>query len=357
MAITMNQVDALKTLNAFKDFATSTRQGSGTVDSIIHYEQAEGFSVDERDRIRGLLTWSSPHRNVDANNATRNTFKEALLALFDKHDLSELPRAVQKKLKAGDFDGTGKPLSVRRIQDIMTVVADTAEYKNTTEYAAMKAFADRKLGFDTPRYQPTDNKAEDLEREKREIVNAMVGFCDDISHEKDGWNNEGGHLNDVIRIIGKGLSTGDLEHGVEKFFAGIKQSLWHMAIAEGDLLFGDFGFMPERPLGDRSSSEPPKVEWITVKRTGDVTKDLDDFFAAFKNHAETRFRDENRNADAETVNTAVNAVFEEVKKLVDQLKIRMGAMEQSDNIPGETAYDKIKNFPGHAMERQALEVE
>lgn len=351
MAITMNQIDALKTLNAFKDFATSTRQGSGTVDSIIHYEQAEGFSVDERDRIRGLLTWSSPHRNVDANNATRNAFKEALLALFDKRDLSELPKAVQKKLKAGDFDGTGKPLSVRRIEDIMTVVADTVEYKNTTEYAAMKAFSAEKLSLDTPQYMALEDRTKPDAGSGRIITN-MMKFCENLCSQQ--YN--GGHFHEVIDRIGKGLDTTSLKDEVESFFSGIGKSLMAMLISSKRTA-GDFSFRTDHTIGEEKYANLPKMAFLGVENTDNAIRDLDNFFGVFKDYVTTKFRIDNEGADLATVNTAINTILEEVKNHVDQLKMRMSGLQQLEDLPGANAWEKVNNFLGQAMERRALEVE
>ena len=87
------------------------------------------LSVDGNDRIkRAGNLWSAPHRDVAANNSTRTTFKDLLLKIFDKQSLDDLPKSVRDVLRSGDFDGTGKPLSARRVSAFKVVSP-----ANTTE--------------------------------------------------------------------------------------------------------------------------------------------------------------------------------------------------------------------------------
>ena len=87
------------------------------------------LSVDGNDRIkRAGNLWSAPHRDVAANNSTRAAFKDLLLKIFDKQSLDELPQSVRNALKAGNFDGAGKPLSAHRVSAFKVVSP-----ANTTE--------------------------------------------------------------------------------------------------------------------------------------------------------------------------------------------------------------------------------
>lgn len=118
--ITSQRIDAYNQLNQFMQFAKADGRSG---DEIVHLDVQSGkLSVDGNDRIkRAGNLWSAPHRDVAANNSTRAVFKELLLKLYDKQSLDELPQRVRDALKSGDFDGTGKPLSARRISAFKVV--------------------------------------------------------------------------------------------------------------------------------------------------------------------------------------------------------------------------------------------
>ncbi|MCQ2390157.1 MAG: hypothetical protein MJ240_01935 [Kiritimatiellae bacterium] len=316
MAITMQQINAFRNLDAFKAFADTKDNG----DSIVHFAQANrGLSIDTNDRIRGFTTWTAPNRNIEANRATREAFKNSLLALFGKQELAQLPDAVKDVLKSGDFDGTGKPLSVRRIKAVMNVVVETAEYQKTSEYAALTSFTDAKLGT-------TANDTMDS------IIQKNMDFCANLT---TSGRQQGGNLINVLDTIGGGLGMESMKSATVGFFTGIQVALKHG---------GSLNFSTDKIIGQGRFGNLPKKECITVARSGNSIKDLDAFFDAWKTYAMTKFRAENRNADTKTVETALKAITNEVKKLVDKLKIRMAALECLDSMPGTTTAEKVKNF-------------
>lgn len=144
---TMTKVDAYKLLNQLSDHAIGKAD-----DSLVHISGPEGqprtITEATGDRIKGLFTWTAPGRDVAANNATRNWLATALMTIFDATDLKGLPPKVQEELKVGKFDGTGRPLSVRRIKAVMgaarkETVYQTAE-KSVLDQISNGASADQK---------------------------------------------------------------------------------------------------------------------------------------------------------------------------------------------------------------------
>ena len=128
MSIGLGQLNALTRLNEFRDAALS----AGNDKAVIHAGSDRGkrvYSVATDDKIRGVFTWKASGRDIAANNATRSSFKMALLELFDRKSVDQLPKAVRNVLKSADFDGKGKPLSARRIRAVMTAVANTDAFK------------------------------------------------------------------------------------------------------------------------------------------------------------------------------------------------------------------------------------
>lgn len=145
--ITSQRIDAYNQLNQFMQFANASGRSG---DDIVHLDAPSGkLSVDGNDRIkRAGNLWSAPHRDVAANNSTRATFKDLLLKLYDKQSLDELPKSVRDALRSGDFDGTGKPLSARRISAVMSAVVRTADYSDTAEAAALANFTAQAFALD-----------------------------------------------------------------------------------------------------------------------------------------------------------------------------------------------------------------
>lgn len=316
--ITSQRIDAYNQLNRFMQFAKADGRGG---DEIVHLDAPSGkLSVDGNDRIkRAGNLWSAPHRDVAANNSTRGTFKDLLLKLFDKQSLDELPPSVRDVLKMDDFDGTGKPLSARRIKAVMAAVVETDDYQKTSAYAALAGFADAKLGV------ADGDTAETLRRK-------AVDFCANLT---TSGTRGGGNLNNVLGEIGGNLDTDGMKKDAALFFIGIQGAL---------MSDGAFRCATYKVIGQGQFSNLPETEKITVARSDSVIKDMDDFFAAWKTQAEARFRDANKDADPPTVEAALRAITKEIQKLVDRLKIQMVTLECQDGMPGATEAEKIRNF-------------
>lgn len=104
------------------------------------------------------LGWRSPEDKLE-NDKMRNYFKASLCKLFNLSDeqaesadwASNLPKSVQEVLKADDFCGKGRPLSVRRIKAVMQLdeVSSKLEVeKPNAQYQQM--LAERKFSVANP---------------------------------------------------------------------------------------------------------------------------------------------------------------------------------------------------------------
>ena len=129
MAVGLNQIGAYTCLRDFQKAAVDAKSGDAVIQTSGSGSQRQ-ISVSSNDRIKGFFTWTAPNRDVAANNRTRDAFKNALLTLFNCKSTDQLPQSVRDVLKAGDFDGKGRPLSARRITAVMTAVSETAAFKN-----------------------------------------------------------------------------------------------------------------------------------------------------------------------------------------------------------------------------------
>lgn len=57
-----------------------------------------------------------------ANNEVRNLFLQTVLDMFGVKTTEELPESVRKAMRLKDFDGTGRPLTVRRITAVKSAI-------------------------------------------------------------------------------------------------------------------------------------------------------------------------------------------------------------------------------------------
>ena len=73
-------------------------------------------------------------RNADQvadNNTIRNAFLRSIANVYGGED--RIPESVRKAMKAGDFDGKGRPLTMRRIRATMTAITVDIEHKRIAD--------------------------------------------------------------------------------------------------------------------------------------------------------------------------------------------------------------------------------
>ena len=321
MNINMQQINAFNSLNNFLDFAQASENG----DVIAKFNGGTGkVTTAEGDRIKGLFTWTAPGRDVDANNATRNAFKDSLLALFDKKNVDELPKTVRNVLKAGDYDNTGRPLSARRINAVMTAVKDTEAYQRTESYAKLSNYMKEQFTLATG---ALDNDVA-LDQVKAD----MKTFVDKAMSSRGG-----GFKNLLIDIAGDAKIEG-LHKGVQSFLVGIGQ-----ALENG----GTFVFTTGKDTDERLAPWDLRVvEGIRTpnKSSVDVNYAMDQHFKACRKNVIQSFAEENPDLKAADRDEILKKVFKELDKIADRIKIRMAALMNIDILPGDTNKQKIENF-------------
>ena len=133
MAINLNIDKYGAQFNAFATFAAE------------HKDQAWVVRLDGRNPEQGLLNPDGEPRRIVAkdwdgagnflrfggsksvNNDVRTLFKETVLAVCGVSTLEELPPSVRAVMKEGDYDGKGRPLTVRRIKAVTEAVKAAAD--------------------------------------------------------------------------------------------------------------------------------------------------------------------------------------------------------------------------------------
>ena len=284
------KISAFNRLAEFARFAGS----EGVVnDSIAKFDAGSGkVSLNTTDNVRGVFTWTASGRDVEANKRTRDAFKNALLGLFDKQSVEELPKSVLNVLKAGDFDNTGKPLSARRINAVMTAVRDTEDYRNTEPYAKLRR-------FDEACAAPVDAEAR-----PEDIQKALDGFADKIC------STSGGDLRSVIDLIGKGFKMQGVADMARACFMGIGSR----AAAGGDLM-----------LNTRAAGGNEFVRTSVKGRT--FAEALDLHVLRTKDLMRNIFDAQNPSAHPDDANEALDKIFAELDKAADLVKIRQFAID------------------------------
>ena len=132
MAINLNLAKYGDQFNAFATFAAE------------HKNQAWVVRLDGRNSGQGLLNPNGEPRHIVAkdwdgagnvlrfgssksvNNDVRALFKETILAVCGVGTLEELPPSVRAVMKEGDYDGKGRPLTVRRIKAVTEAIKAAA---------------------------------------------------------------------------------------------------------------------------------------------------------------------------------------------------------------------------------------
>lgn len=80
----------------------------------------------------GIGIFASRQRSDDIksmNNATRKRFMKAVMNMFNAKTIDDVPESVRSKMKLGDYDGKGHPLSARRIRAVATAIQNALAAK------------------------------------------------------------------------------------------------------------------------------------------------------------------------------------------------------------------------------------
>ena len=114
--INFNAYDKLSAAVGFAQQIKNDRTARGG-DSVVHLQGGNALTCNysAADAPRGLFRPSSRGQDKkDLNNATRDVFKQAVIDVFGT-SINDVPESVRSAMELGKFDGTGRPLTARRI--------------------------------------------------------------------------------------------------------------------------------------------------------------------------------------------------------------------------------------------------
>ncbi len=133
MAINLNIDKYGAQFSAFVEFAASQEKHENYIARIETQRPELGLvGLDGKSRKIAAKTWdgygqflrSKDSRTI--NNEVRDLFLTTILGVCGVSSVEELPPAVQAVLKADDYDGKGRPLTVRRIKAVTEAVKDAS---------------------------------------------------------------------------------------------------------------------------------------------------------------------------------------------------------------------------------------
>ena len=119
MAINNINWNALSKLN--ETFGEACRIGNERPtgdDTVLRLQNGEqltcAFSADDAPKSITHFMFSRNDEQVQRNNATRELFKQAVIDIFGT-SINDVPSKVRSAMKLDKFDGTGRPLTARRL--------------------------------------------------------------------------------------------------------------------------------------------------------------------------------------------------------------------------------------------------
>ena len=133
MAINLNIDKYGAQFSAFVEFAASQEKHENYIARIETQRPELGLvGLDGKSRKIAAKTWdgygqflrSKDSRTI--NNEVRTLFLNTILGVCGVSSVEELPPVVQAVLKADDYDGKGRPLTVRRIKAVTEAVKDAS---------------------------------------------------------------------------------------------------------------------------------------------------------------------------------------------------------------------------------------
>lgn len=309
--ISPSQINAANRLNDFLQFAAADK----TDNTIVHFNtRSDSFSVATRDRIKGFTTWWAPHRDIEANKDTRTAFKEALFKLFNAEKFEELPTAVRRVLKEGDFDDSGKPLSVRRIKAVMTAVAETPDFQKTEAFAKYSNFMKANTAVKPDPHVGAVTIA-GLKSDMQDFLNTIT---------TSARSNGGNLLNVVDLIVGENHSR-NIRHDIISFTTPLSLAL---------------GF----PNGRIASPGVEPEDCPHLNMAGDSTPAIDQHLETCKANIRQHLKNDAPELDDNTRQEMLNHLFGELDKIADFVKVRLATLANLNITPGETTEEKVKNF-------------
>ena len=119
MAISNINWDALNRLN--DTFGEACRIGNAQPtggDTVLRLQNGEqltcAFSADDAPKSLTRFMFTRTDEQVQRNNDTREIFKQAVINVFG-NSINDVPSKVRSAMKLDKFDGTGRPLTARRL--------------------------------------------------------------------------------------------------------------------------------------------------------------------------------------------------------------------------------------------------
>lgn len=119
MAITNINWNALEKFNAAAGYAQNVKdhpEGGGS--TVVHLADGTKFTCNysQTDAPKSLTCFSFTRTDEEKrlNDATRSVFMQTVIGIFGTR-IEDVPKSVRSAMNIGKFDGTGRPLTARRI--------------------------------------------------------------------------------------------------------------------------------------------------------------------------------------------------------------------------------------------------
>ena len=114
--INWNALEKFSAATAYAQNVKNDPNGGGAV--VVHLQNGRQLTCNysQTDAPKSLMHFSFTRTDEEKNlnNATREAFKQAVIDIFGTR-IEDVPKKVRDAMNLGKFDGTGRPLTARRI--------------------------------------------------------------------------------------------------------------------------------------------------------------------------------------------------------------------------------------------------
>lgn len=167
MSLNISALQDLRAFTRFSDYAMSPSENKpNRVAKFVPKSEVMAVANEsDKPGFFGSLFRSAANKRL--NNQTRELFKNAVAKLFNGEE--NIPQEVKDAMHFSKFDGKGRPLTARRINETKSAILGYIREHNDTEFSTLK------LGL------VLDGAAsvEEVEAEGNEIPNGPINATDD----------------------------------------------------------------------------------------------------------------------------------------------------------------------------------
>ena len=209
MAIGNINWDALSKLN--ETFGEASRIGNERQtggDTVLRLQNGEqltcAFSEDDAPKSITHFMFSRNDEQVQRNNATREIFKQAVIDIFG-NSINDVPSKVRSAMKLDKFDGTGRPLTARRLVAVSKAI-DAEMAAMAKKFGITGAAAGSLISFATSNSDILQSPNPVREFKTRANRHATASVATHIAAQASANMDYDGFFKDINR--GMGLKVG-----------------------------------------------------------------------------------------------------------------------------------------------------